>query len=234
MTAAQPAGGWHSDRAGEHVLVIRPGGSAALGRDAATVALRRVLERQRDHRAVVAWDIQEWPPVGSALRCHRMPVIGVVTGPVAAPGLSCMVDADLRVAAADATVTVAQPDGALVTEPATIAGLSRLIGPGTAGYWLLTRGEIAAEQAVADGLFDAVHPPARLQAAVLELATGIAEAAPLALEYAKRCLWRGTRLDLAAALDLESDLYAILQTTADRDEGVRAFLQRRAPDFAGR
>jgi enoyl-CoA hydratase/carnithine racemase len=65
------------------------------------------------------------------------------------------------------------------------------------------------------------------------MAERIAQAGPLALEYTKEAVHKGQDLHLNQGLSLEADLSFILQTTRDRAEGVRSFLDKRKPRFRG-
>ena len=65
------------------------------------------------------------------------------------------------------------------------------------------------------------------------LATVVASRGPIATRLAKEAIWRGLEMPLAAALRFETDLTLLLQTTKDRAEGVRAFVEKRNPQFTG-
>ena len=66
-----------------------------------------------------------------------------------------------------------------------------------------------------------------------QLARMIAGRGPLATQLAKEAVWRGLRMPFEQALRFETDLTLLLQTTNDRAEGVRAFLEKRPPRFTG-
>ena len=66
------------------------------------------------------------------------------------------------------------------------------------------------------------------------VAAHIAQRGPVAVRYAKEAVSRGLDMTLEQALRYEIDLTIILQTTEDRAEGVRAFLEKRRPEFRGR
>jgi enoyl-CoA hydratase/carnithine racemase len=99
---------------------------------------------------------------------------------------------------------------------------------------LLDGSELNAEVAYRCGLVSRVVPLAELSDAASALAGRIASRGPLALRYAKEAVYRGLEMPLEQALRYETDLSVILQTTADRAEGVRAFFEKRPPQFEGR
>src|SRR5207249_10455274 len=84
------------------------------------------------------------------------------------------------------------------------------------------------------GLVSPVGAPPRLAATVEETARARAAKGPLALRLGKEAVLRALDLPLADGIRLEHDLYVLLQTTADRRAGIRAFLARRKPRFGGR
>ena len=84
------------------------------------------------------------------------------------------------------------------------------------------------------GLVNDVAPAADLMARADGLADRLAASAPIAAAYAKEALLKGLDVPLEQGLRLEADLAILLHTTDDRTEGLRAFLEKRPPEFAGR
>lgn len=66
------------------------------------------------------------------------------------------------------------------------------------------------------------------------MAEEVANKGPIALKYAKEAISKGMDLTLCQGLRLEADLYYLLHTTKDRQEGIKAFREKRPPDFEGR
>jgi enoyl-CoA hydratase len=112
--------------------------------------------------------------------------------------------------------------------------LTRLVGEGRAMQMILTGEMIGAQEAERIGLVNAVYPAAELRAKTLELANKIAEKSPVALEMAKTAVKNAARMGLREGLMQEVDLFALCFASADKEEGVRAFLEKRKPDFKGR
>jgi enoyl-CoA hydratase/carnithine racemase len=98
---------------------------------------------------------------------------------------------------------------------------------------LLLGDRIPAREAYAWGMVRQVVTPRQLRRVVTAHARALAARAPIALRYAKEAVSRALDLPLADGVRLEHDLYVLLQTTADRREGIAAFLARRTPRFEG-
>jgi len=98
---------------------------------------------------------------------------------------------------------------------------------------ILTGDMIDAQTAYSLGLVNLVVPAADLEAKTMELANRIAEKSPVALRMAKEAVKTAARANLDEGLRREIDLFALTFSSQDKDEGVRAFLEKRKPDFKG-
>jgi enoyl-CoA hydratase/carnithine racemase len=98
----------------------------------------------------------------------------------------------------------------------------------------MTGEPVDADEARRIGLVGRVVPPHELQKVAEELASAILKGAPLAVRYGKEAVRQGIDLPFVEGARLEADLSLLLQTTADRAEGVRSFQERRNPEFHGR
>ena len=112
--------------------------------------------------------------------------------------------------------------------------LPRLVGRGKALEMILTGEPVTADEALRIGLVSAVVSREHLDGEAAGIAQRIAERGPLAVRYAKEAVSHGLEMPLEQALRFETDLTIILQTTEDRAEGVKAFLEKRTPDFKGK
>jgi enoyl-CoA hydratase/carnithine racemase len=160
-----------------------------------------------------------------------VPVVAALRGRVESVGLELALAADIRVA--EPGVELSLPDvmaGRLPCWGGT-QRLPRLAGRSVAARMVLGGEVLDADAAVGCGLVQVLGDDA--DAAAAEVAQRLDELAPLALAAAKEALAKGPELPMRHALELEGDLNHLLQTTADRTEGLTAFFEKRAPRFEG-
>jgi enoyl-CoA hydratase len=112
--------------------------------------------------------------------------------------------------------------------------LARRVGIGMARELIYSGEIIAADKALIIGLANAVIAKDELLPRVRALATTIAGKAPLAIAQAKRAMLRGEGRDLTAASELEAQAFAMLFGTSDQKEGMKAFVEKRKPEYTGR
>ncbi len=170
----------------------------------------------------------------SLLAQQPQPTIAALHGYVLGRGLEVALTCDVRVAADDARLGLPEAGIGMIPASGGTQRLPRLIGAGRALHLLLTGERVDAQTAYAWGVVTKVVAPDALEAAAQELGERLAQQAPLALRYARRAVLEGTHLSLAEGLHLEAVMAAVLRTTDDREEGVRAFREKRQPRFTGR
>ncbi len=160
-----------------------------------------------------------------------IPVVAAVNGRAHGAGLEFALAADVRIAASDASFALPElEDGRLPLAGGT-QRLPRIVGRSRAASMLLLAEPMDATDALAAGLVSRLFPPDALSAEATSLAARIASRGPIGLRYAKEAVHNGLEMTLEHGLRYELDLSIILQTTADRAEGVQAFLQKRPPEF---
>lgn len=172
-------------------------------------------------------------PFGCLVELSR-PVVCALTGDAFSAGLELALACDLRIAAEGAEFGLPETAMGMVPMGGGTQRLARLVGRGKALEMILTAEPIDAQEALRTGLVSAVVPRERVVGEAEAIAERVAERGPLAVRYAKEAVQRGLEMPLAQALRYETDLTVIIQTTEDRAEGVRAFLEKRKPEFHGR
>jgi enoyl-CoA hydratase len=187
-----------------------------------------------------AFDAAEWrarweaSPPFAGLESMGQPVICALNGDATSAGLELALACDVRIAAEGAWFSLPETAQGLLPMAGGTQRLARLVGRAQALRLILLGDGIDAEEALRIGLVSGVYPRDKLAAEAEALALRMAERGPIALRYAKEAVRRGLEQPLDQALRFETDLTVILQTTEDRAEGVRAFLEKRPPKFKGR
>jgi 2-(1,2-epoxy-1,2-dihydrophenyl)acetyl-CoA isomerase len=201
--------------AGADIKGRRPSSDEARGE-----RTRRVL-REQINPAILA--VREMPK----------PVIAAVNGPAVGVGCSFAVACDLVVAAesayfllAFANIGLACDGGATITVPARV-------GLGRAGVLALLADRLPAADALAWGLADRVVPDADLEETVTALALKLAAGPTRSYAATKRALNASALAGLADQLELEAELQGELAVSADHEEGIAAFREKRQPTFRG-
>ena len=160
------------------------------------------------------------------------PTIAAIDGYAFGGGLEISLACDLRVATPDATVGLPEVGLGILPGGGGTQRLAHVAGAGVAKDLVFTGRAVDAEEALDLGIFNRVYAPEEFDESVRELAATIAANAPLSLRLAKESIDRG--LDAEAGLDFERIACAFLFGTADKREGMEAFLEDRDPAFDGR
>lgn len=172
--------------------------------------------------------------VAEAVAHIDQPVIAAINGDARGQGLELALACDIRIAADRARFGLPQVADGLIPADGGTQRLPRIIGKGKALELILTARDISAGEALEIGLVSKIVPGDSLMAEAESLALSLAAKAPVSLRYIKEAVNKGLDLTLGQGLRLEADLYFLLHTTADRAEGVTAFLQKRPPQFKGK
>jgi enoyl-CoA hydratase/carnithine racemase len=192
--------------------------------------------KERDGMTDAQWSAQHlvFEAMGRAILAAPMPVIAAVNG--AAFGGGCEIVLLCDFAYASDAARFALPEATLGIMPGLGATqtLSRRVGAARAKEVIATGLTFTAEQALSWGVVNRVCDSLDLMDAALETARRIAASAPLAVREIKRAIDAGAGLPLDRAMALELESYNRLFTTEDRVEGVRAWGEKRKPDFKGR
>ena len=162
------------------------------------------------------------------------PVIAAVNGFALGGGCELAMACDIRICSDNARF--GQPEVGLGIIPgfSGTVRLSRLVGMGMAKQLIYTGKAIKADEALRIGLVNEVIPQAELMNRALELANQIAANAPLAVAAAKLCINTEFDMDAEDAIAFENRAFGHCFATEDQKEGMKAFLEKRKPNFTGK
>ncbi|MEC3980874.1 crotonase/enoyl-CoA hydratase family protein [Amycolatopsis sp. H20-H5] len=170
----------------------------------------------------------------SSIAETRKPVIAAVSGWCIGGGLDVISAADIRLASAEAKFSVREVRVAIVADLGSLQRLASIIGEGHLRELALTGKDIDAARAERIGLVNDVYPDQEtLLAAARELAGEIAANPPLVVQGVKDVLATNTERQVAEGLRYVSAWNAAFLPSKDLGEAVRAFMERRAPEFKG-
>lgn len=169
----------------------------------------------------------------AAIASLDRPVIAAINGEAIGAGAELALSCDIRLASDKAHFSFPQITQGIMPRDGGTQRLPRIVGRGKAMELLLTGETVDAEEACEIGLVNRVVPAGELASEVETLAETIATKAPINLRYIKEAVNKGLDLTLEQGLRLEADLYFLIHTTADRTEGIKAFLDKRTPNFKG-
>ena len=155
------------------------------------------------------------------------PTIAAVNGFALGGGCELSMACDIRLASEKAKF--GQPEVGLGITPGFggTQRLARIVGISNAMELILTAKVIKAEEAKAIGLVSEVYPAEELMDKAMELANAICANAQIAVQESKRCIRMGMQTDIATGSAFEAEAFGVCCGTADKDEGMGAFLEKR-------
>jgi enoyl-CoA hydratase/carnithine racemase len=174
------------------------------------------------------------PRLVESLAILSKPTVAIINGDAFDEGLELAMAADIRIAINSARFAITQLERGELPHFGGTQRLPRLVGAANALRMILTGSAIDGAEALRTGLVAYLSKNREhLGQLAGEVAQAIVSRAPLAARLVKDGVLKGYDMTLDQGIRLEEDLYALLQTTADRAEGVRAFLEKRKPLFRG-
>ncbi len=168
-----------------------------------------------------------------AMRDAPKPIIAAVNGPAAGAGMNIALACDIRIASSTARFGETFVRRGLHVDWGGTYFLPRIVGMAKACELIFTGDVIDAEEALSLGIVSQIVGPEELMDTVKALARKMAAGPPIAIRLAKRALYHNQECDLRAALEYETYAQNICRETEDAREGIRAFVEKRSPQFEG-
>ncbi len=209
------------------VVVLTGAGEKAFiaGADIGEFAGRSPFDQRHAMRSPRIFDI---------MAAYPKPVIAMINGYCLGGGCELAMSCDIRIASDKASFGQPEINLGLIPGGGGTQRLPRLVGSGNALRLILSGDRIPAAEAVQIGLVDQVVPHAELRARTLELAGRIAARSPLTLKVAKEAIRAADQLPIEDGIRYERDLFCLCFSSADKEEGVQAFLDKRPAAWTGR
>ena len=189
--------------------------------------------KQRNGMTDEAWQAQHliFERMLRAILACPIPVIAAVNGAAYGGGCEIAAAADFVYASTNARFALTEVTLGIMPGAGGTQNLPRAVGERRAKELILSGLPFSADEAAAWGLVNRVVPAAQLMEATLAIAERIAGNGPISVRQAKQAIHRGLQMSLADGLAFEIEAYNRLVPTEDRREGVRAFNEKRKPDF---
>ena len=180
-----------------------------------------------------AWESTGVPSPVDCISALQIPVIIGMDGYVLGEDLELALACDVRVAAPESYFGFPGIHKGYVPSQGGTQRLPRLVGKGMALEMILTGAVIDVNTSQRIGLVSRIAKGEKLNSEVMNMATEMSQKSPISLRYSKEAINKGMDLTLEQGIRLEADLYYLMHTTRDRSEGIRAFQEKRPPEFKG-
>lgn len=206
------------------VIVLSGGERAfAAGADINDMADSNVVEQVKRNQ-FARWE---------RIRRISKPIVAAVSGHCLGGGCELMMHCDIVIASE--TAQFGQPEINIGVMPGAggTQRLTRATGKATAMDVILTGRTLSAAEALASGLVSRVVPKEHFLSEAMKVARTIAQKAPLAVRFAKESVLKAHETALSEGLDYERKLFYLLFATQDQREGMKAFIEKRKPNFTG-
>ena len=212
------------------VLLTGAGGAFCAGGDTKMMARDGKPPSPEERKRQLRWE----HGIPAALHRLEKPTLAALPGPAAGAGFALALACDLRIAAASAFATPSYAKLGLSGDYGGAWFLTQLVGPAKAREILFLGDRLDAAELERLGIVSRVVPGADLEKEALALGKRLAAGPPIALRYMKDGLNRALTDSLESCLELEAERMVQSATTEDYVEAVRAFQEKRAPEFKGR
>ncbi len=234
-TALRKAIAWAGEDDSVGALVITGAGSSfCAGGDVKGMGARENVGPPPSlHEQYVAL-VARHKEMAGAIYKMRKPTLAALPGAAAGAGMSISLACDVRVASDNAFLTTAYARIGLSGDYGVAWLLTRVVGPARARELLMTCERVQADKAERIGLVNRVVPADSLMSEALALAKQLAGGPPVAIRYIKDNIDDAYIVDHDTAIEREADRLLKSRSTNDHREAVKAFAEKREPNFTGK
>lgn len=191
------------------------------------------LHELSTQRAITTW-LNSRPQLWQQINQFDKPLIAAVNGYALGAGLELVLLCDIVVAGDNSVFGLPEITLGLMPGAGGTQRLARTVGKSLANQMVLTGQPISVQKALASGLVSEVTVVDNTLNKAQQIASIIAQRAPLAIKAAKTALKSVPNSSLDQGLVMERQLFSLLAETQDREEGIQAFLSKRKPIFKGK
>ena len=189
----------------------------------------------RERRSLSMGDVRQFIQVirdtFSLIENLPRPVIAAINGIALGGGTEMALACDIRLADPEATMGLTEVKWGIIPGGGGTQRLPRVVGKGMAKELIFTGKVIGAQEAYRIGLINRISEPGKVLEEAMEMARTICDNAPIAVAQAKSVINRGMEMDINNALQIETNAYEMVIPTKDRIEGLKAFLEKRKPQY---
>jgi enoyl-CoA hydratase len=183
-----------------------------------------------DERGISEW-VTICHSIASLMRGSEKPLLAAIQGVAIGGGLEMVLHCDIRFAASDARLGQPEINIGYIPPVGATQALARLLGRPRALKYLYDGTLVSAEEALALGLVDIIHSPERLHEKVQTYAETLTQKPAKALSAIRHTIIQGGGMTFDEGLKLEFETAVNLAATKDFSEGIRAFLEKREPEW---
>ncbi|AJK65602.1 MULTISPECIES: enoyl-CoA hydratase [Bacillus amyloliquefaciens group] len=191
-------------------------------------------ERAGMNHEQVKQSVRRIGETAASIEALPQPVIAALNGTAVGGGLELALACDIRIAVSRAGLGLPETGLAIIPGAGGTQRLPRLIGPGAAKELIYTGRRLSAEEGKDMKLIEHVCEAGELMEKAKALAGRIAANGPIAVRQAKSAINKGLETDLNTGLEIERKAYEQVIPTLDREEGLRAFKEKRPPEYKGK
>lgn len=164
----------------------------------------------------------------------KKPVIAAINGFCLGGGCELAMSCDFRISSEKGKF--GQPEVGLGVTPGFggTQRLPRIVGTGMANELLYTANVIDAAEALRIGLINHVVPADKLMDFVMKIAKKISSKGQISVRFCKKAVYEGIQTDIDRGLTVEADIFGLCFATEEQKEGMKAFVEKRSPNFTGK